>query len=114
MINNLFSYIILTSGLVFCLAGLIMKYFPPKKINSFYGYRTKSSMRNQKSWDFAQNKSSELMQKFSFYQIILGLISFAFNPSLNISIIAGIIITILNPLIQIIKIEKLLSDNKFM
>jgi len=36
-----------TSGLIFILAGFIMLKFPPKKINSLYGYRTSSSMKNQ-------------------------------------------------------------------
>jgi hypothetical protein len=41
-----------TSGLIFMLAGFIMLKFPPKKINSLYGYRTSSSMKNQERVDY--------------------------------------------------------------
>ncbi len=34
--------------------GLLFKWFPPKKINGIYGYRTNKSMSNQKTWDYAQ------------------------------------------------------------
>tara|TARA_B110000008_G_scaffold123263_1_gene125815 strand:+ start:1175 stop:1468 length:294 start_codon:yes stop_codon:yes gene_type:complete len=96
------------------LLGFIMLRFPPKEINSIYGYRTKASMRNQKSWNFAQKQSSKLMIDISCYQIIFGLASMVLNLSIENSILFGLIITILNPLIVIIKIEKLLSDKKYM
>jgi len=34
--------------------------FKPKSINSFYGYRTPRSIKNQRNWDFAQTYSSKL------------------------------------------------------
>ena len=40
------------------LIGLITRYFPPKKPNDLYGYRTKRSMKNQDTWDFANRYSS--------------------------------------------------------
>lgn len=33
--------------------GGIFVHRPPKNINSIYGYRTRRSMKNQESWDFA-------------------------------------------------------------
>lgn len=36
----------ITSGPLFMIAGLVLLKFPPKKINSLYGYRTNSSMKN--------------------------------------------------------------------
>lgn len=46
-----------------CIAigGAILRFFPPKKINSFYGYRTPRSMKNQENWDFAQKYAGQLM-----------------------------------------------------
>jgi len=41
-------------SLMILIIGLIFKKFPPKKINSIYGYRTNSSMKNKKVWDYAQ------------------------------------------------------------
>lgn len=39
---------------------LIFKIFPPKSINSWYGYRTPRSMKNQEQWEFAQKYSANL------------------------------------------------------
>jgi uncharacterized membrane protein len=50
-------------GFVFALAAIITLKFPPKKINSIYGYRTSRSMKNQENWDLAQRFSSQLMLK---------------------------------------------------
>ncbi len=41
-------------------AFVILRLFPPRKINRLYGYRTKRSMQNQKKWDFAQKYSADL------------------------------------------------------
>lgn len=38
--------LMLAGGLIFCK-------HPPKTINSWYGYRTARSMKNQATWDFA-------------------------------------------------------------
>ncbi len=34
---------------------------PPKKINWFFGYRTQSSMKSNKAWEFTQKRSSKLL-----------------------------------------------------
>ncbi|MBL7831661.1 MAG: SdpI family protein [Saprospiraceae bacterium] len=39
--------------------GLITKFFPPKKPNNLYGYRTTRSMKNQDVWEFANDFSSK-------------------------------------------------------
>ena len=43
--------------------SLIFLRYPPKEINHYYGYRTKGSMKNQETWDFAQQYSSSLLLK---------------------------------------------------
>ena len=47
----------LVLGLIFMFGGAVMFRFPPKEINYFYGYWTKSSMKSQYRWDFAQKHS---------------------------------------------------------
>ena len=37
---------------------LIFKFFPPKKISSWYGYRTKKSSKNIENWTFSQKFSA--------------------------------------------------------
>ena len=86
MIDYLFSFIIIVSCLRFIIFEFIIRQFTPKKINSIYGYRTKDSMRNQKSWDFAQKQSSKLMIDISCYQIIFGLVVMILNLSVENSI----------------------------
>ncbi|HKK39876.1 MAG TPA: SdpI family protein [Cryomorphaceae bacterium] len=44
---------------LFIIAGLILVYTPPKKINYLYGYRSKRSMRNQETWDYAQPRAGK-------------------------------------------------------
>lgn len=52
---------IVVFNLIFVLLGIVLYTFPPKKITPLYGYRTKKSMSNQRSWDFAQKHSSKLV-----------------------------------------------------
>jgi len=40
--------------------GCLFYYKPPKNINSFYGYRTKRSMKNSKTWEFAHRYCGKL------------------------------------------------------
>ena len=62
-LNIFFIYqlpsILFLSGGIFYLVALVLSKFPPKKINYFYGYRTKASMKSQESWNFAQNYTSK-------------------------------------------------------
>ena len=56
--NPLFLIPVMT-GVIFIVAGWIMMKFPPKDINSLYGYRTKNSMKNKERWAFAQKYSAD-------------------------------------------------------
>jgi uncharacterized membrane protein len=58
--NSLFFMPLLVGG-IFAIIGRLMYNFPPSDINPLYGYRTKSSMKSQERWDFAQKYSSKLM-----------------------------------------------------
>lgn len=40
--------------------GLFLWKCPPKNINGLIGYRTKRSMQNQESWDFAQRYAGKV------------------------------------------------------
>lgn len=58
---HLAFFIFISTGLLFVLAGIFMVQRPPKKINNLIGYRTKRSMKDQNSWDFAQKFSGKWM-----------------------------------------------------
>jgi uncharacterized membrane protein len=61
-------------GVIFILAGLIQKRFPPKEINSLYGYRTTLSMKNQQNWDEGNRYSTTLIIKCGWILVITGII----------------------------------------
>lgn len=56
------------------IVGCIQKYYPPKRINNLYGYRTDSSKKSQQTWDEANRYSAILMIKMGLIAIVLGLI----------------------------------------
>ncbi|WP_333852916.1 SdpI family protein [Epilithonimonas sp.] len=62
-------------GIIFILAGLIQMIFPPKKINSLYGYRTPRSMKNFEVWNFAQKLSPKILILIGFVLILFGIIA---------------------------------------
>ena len=50
--------------------SLLYLYCPPKKINGYYGHRTKRSMKSQEAWDFANAYSSKLFVGFSIGLVV--------------------------------------------
>ncbi|MDT0556503.1 SdpI family protein [Patiriisocius hiemis] len=71
--------------------ALVLKKFPPKKINHFYGYRTTRSMKNQNIWTVANTYASNLMLKVSLYSLIFPLLCYFIIPDYNflITVIAN-------------------------
>ncbi len=61
-------------GLVFLAVGIIMYFFPPKKINLIYGYKTERAMQSQQNWDLAQKYSSKIMMSLGGLLTILSLL----------------------------------------
>lgn len=98
--------ILFLSGGIFYLVSLVLSKFPPKKINYFYGYRTKASMKSQESWNFSQNYTSKKMKYISLYIFIIGAFSSFLNIELMWSLWLGIIISILMPVLVILEVEK--------
>lgn len=49
---NPYYYVLSINGLLF-LFSVIFYFFPPKKINFIYGYRTNKTMKNDTIWKFA-------------------------------------------------------------
>lgn len=61
--------------LIMIIFGIVCKYYPPKKINDIYGYRTKNSMRSQEAWDFAYQFNGKLMLRWGMILLILSMIA---------------------------------------
>lgn len=62
-------------GLIFIIVGFIQKTWPPKHINSLYGYRMPSSKQNQETWDEANRYSARCMIKVGAFIFVLGIIA---------------------------------------
>jgi uncharacterized membrane protein len=71
--------------------ALVVKKFPPKKINHFYGYRTTRSMKNQKIWTAANTYANNLMLKVSVYSLVFPVFCYFIFPDYNfiITVIAN-------------------------
>ncbi len=99
---------------VFSAGGLILYFFPPKKINSIYGYRTPRSMKNQSNWDFAQKLGGKFMLIFGFIifliQITVGYFITGYTRDQSIVLpIQGAILVLL-PAIMLLVCEKQLEN----
>ena len=80
-------------GPLFVVISLLTLLFPPKKINGLYGYRTRRSMSNQKSWDAAQKISSQVMLIEGVIMSLLAGLGFLLYPSEGLEI--GLSLTVL-------------------
>ena len=69
-------YLAIILGCVFILIGFRMFGFPPKKINAWWGYRSKASIVSQKKWDFANRFAGEIFIRAGVLGVIIGISSF--------------------------------------
>lgn len=99
------------TGLIFFLVALIMYYYPPKDINSLYGYRTSSSTKNQERWDFAQRFSSLRMIEGGLFLVLLSLLKLAFPFSVDIEMTISITAVIIVVLYLLFSTELALKKN---
>lgn len=105
---NPLIYVLTTNGLLFLLSIIFWK-FPPKKINSLYGYRTHKTMLNQEIWKFANTVFNKNFIIYSGISFIAGLVLANFSNA-DISW-QPMILVLLSIGVCIIKTERSLSDN---
>ena len=81
------SYDQLIIALGYCIFMLIIFFvyfkYPPKKINYFYGYRTRRSMQNNETWSFANKYAAKLLINFSIYSLFIPLFLYFLYPENN-------------------------------
>lgn len=58
-------------AILFLCFGLLLYYFPPKKINVIYGYKTTNSMKSQQNWDFAQKYAAVKMLQCGIISLLV-------------------------------------------
>ncbi len=77
-------------GIVFLIIGIVFYFFPPKKINYIYGYRTSSSMENQEKWNFAQKYSAIKMIQGSLFLLAVSSLGMWISFTPDQQVIIGI------------------------
>ncbi|MFA6276170.1 MAG: SdpI family protein [Pedobacter sp.] len=108
--DNSLTSITLIVGLIFFIVGLLFKMFPPKKINSIYGYRTSSSMRNLDTWTVANKYSAGLMIFEGIGMTIIGILILMFSGIGTIGTGISVGFVILFVILLIVLTEKHLNN----
>ena len=96
-------------GPIFILSGIILNLFPPKKINSLYGYRTINSMKSQERWDYAQKVSALELIKLGSILTILSFLGIFLNYSEKTETLIGLALIIIVIIILFIRIESAIN-----
>lgn len=107
--ENTFLLLTIYTGLPFIIVALITMQFPPRKINYLYGYRTKSSMRTQERWDFAQKYSSKQLLFCGLFLTVSGFLSLMITIKEPASIYSAIILIVVALFIVLYSTEKQLK-----
>lgn len=105
---NPFIYVLTTNGLLFLLSIIFWK-FPPKKINSLYGYRTNKSQLNEEIWTFANTVFNKHFVIYAGISFLAGLVLANFSTG-EISW-QPMVLVLLSIAVSVIKTERALSDN---
>jgi uncharacterized membrane protein len=98
-------------GALFLIVALITHQFPPKKINSFYGYRTPNSMKNQERWDFAQPFSCFRMIEGGLFLILISFLKFVIVISEDLEFVISLVSIFGVIVYLIVSTEKALKKN---
>lgn len=104
---NPYIYVLSVNGLLFLLS-VIFYFFPPKKINSLYGYRTYRSMLNDDIWQFSNSFFLKEFIKYSAISFAAALLFVYLNPDISWQPMA---IMLLSLAVSVIKTEQAISKN---
>ena len=111
-LQNTLFIISTSTGIIFIITAIITSKYPPKKINMFYGYRTKKSMQSKDRWDFAQIYSTESLYKYGILLTFIGILCLFTSFSEVAATIIGLIIIFILIGLLMYKTEKAI-DEKF-
>lgn len=104
-----FDNIALVCGVIFLIAAAMMKVFPPRKINSLYGYRTALSMQSDAHWQFAQHYSTLRMIEAGLFLIVAGVIIQVISVTEEFKVAAGFIVLLAVPVYLFVRTERALK-----
>lgn len=95
---------LVVAGIIFFLIGVFFKFFPPRKINHIYGWRTSFAMKNIDIWNEAQRYGANLFIIGGLINIFTGLLLYAFLRSMhekigfNAMLVSAVVISLLGEL----------------
>lgn len=69
-------------GLLLLIFGIVYKLFPPKNVNSFYGFRTEKSQNSKEVWDEANIYCAKKIMEIGVFLTILGAINLIVLPNM--------------------------------
>lgn len=102
-----FYYVLSVNGLLL-IFSVVFYFFPPKKINGFYGYRTNKTIKNDTIWNYANTFFGKHLLIYAavsfFFTIILAFI----NPIISWQPMAIMLLAIA---VSVIKTEQELFNN---
>lgn len=108
--TNAFFDINLLLGVIMLLTGIITHFFPPKKINMIYGYRTQRSMKDKANWDLAQKLCSRELMTIGIAQMALANAGWFIDLPETPSVLLGLGIFIVLIVRLFLKVEKALKQ----
>lgn len=109
LFTNPWSIILGLTGLLFALSGYILKKYPPKSINWFYGYRTHRAMKGQDQWDFAQRLAGREMIRSGLLLAVLGLAGAWLPFSDEVAVAVALVPVILFAFLPVVRVEAALK-----
>ncbi len=104
---NPFYYVLSINGLLF-LFSVIFHFFPPKKINAIYGYRTNKTMKNDTIWQFTNAFFTKEFMKYSAISLVAALVLAYISKELTWQPMA---IMLLSLAVSVIKTEQEINKN---
>lgn len=105
---NPYVYVLSVNGLLFFFS-IVFYYFPPKKINRFYGYRTNRSMLNDEIWSFSNLKFNTIFIKYAGISFVAAII---FTAIVSVELTwQPMVILVLTLAVSVIKTEQVITQN---
>ena len=98
-------YVLSVNGLLFLLS-IIFYFFPPKKRNALYGYRTNKALLNKDVWQFANSFFTKQFLLYSAISFVAAMLLVYLNPKISWQPMA---IMLLSLAVSVIKTEQVLS-----
>jgi uncharacterized membrane protein len=92
LILKMYEYLVVAT--VTILAGIALRFLPPKRRNPIYGYRTRRSFHSQESWDFAQHYSGIMAIRLGIIALAIGGICYWLCASVWVSNVLGTLLLI--------------------